>query len=61
MIFSQGKNSQVEKKNMFHSLEKEDYPVFAHAGSIIPLSNRSDRNNIGLATEMEIHIFPRGK
>lgn len=37
---------------------EEDYPVFAHAGSIIPLSNRSDRNNIGLATEMEIHIFP---
>ncbi|MCI8548362.1 MAG: DUF5110 domain-containing protein [Bacilli bacterium] len=37
---------------------EEDYPVFAHAGSIIPLSNRSDRNNIGLPTDMEIHIFP---
>lgn len=37
---------------------EEDYPVFAHAGSIIPLSNRSDRNNVGLATDMEIQIFP---
>ena len=36
----------------------EDYPVFAHAGSIIPLSNMSDRNNVGLATDMEIQIFP---
>ena len=37
---------------------EEDYPVFAHAGSIIPMSNRSDRNNIGLPTDMEIQIFP---
>ncbi len=37
---------------------EEDYPVFAHAGSIIPLSNRSDRNNVGLPTDMEIQIFP---
>ena len=37
---------------------EEDYPVFAMAGSIIPLSNKSDMNNVGLATEMEIHIFP---
>ena len=37
---------------------EEDYPVFAMAGSIIPLSNKSDMNNIGLAKEMEIHIFP---
>ncbi len=36
----------------------EDYPVFAHAGSIIPLSNRSDYNNTGIPTDMEIHIFP---
>jgi alpha-glucosidase (family GH31 glycosyl hydrolase) len=39
-------------------IREEDYPVFAPAGAIIPLSNKSDRNNIGLATEMEIHIFP---
>lgn len=37
---------------------EEDFPVFAHAGSIIPLSNKSDRNNVGLATDMEIQIFP---
>ncbi|MBR4618289.1 MAG: DUF5110 domain-containing protein [Bacilli bacterium] len=37
---------------------EEDYPVFATAGGIIPLSNKSDMNNVGLATEMEIHIFP---
>lgn len=36
----------------------EDYPVFAHAGSIIPLSNRSDYNNTGIPTDMEVHIFP---
>ena len=38
--------------------KEEDYPVFAHAGSIIPLSNRSDYNNTGIPTDMEIHIFP---
>lgn len=36
----------------------EDYPVFAHAGSIIPLSNRSDYNNTGIPTDLEVHIFP---
>ncbi len=38
--------------------KEEDYPVFAHAGSIIPLSNRSDYNNTGVPTDLEIHIFP---
>jgi alpha-glucosidase (family GH31 glycosyl hydrolase) len=38
--------------------KEEDYPVFAHAGSIIPLSNRSDYNNVGLPTDLEIQIFP---
>ena len=38
--------------------KEEDYPVFAHAGSIIPFSNRSDYNNIGLPTDLEIQIFP---
>ena len=37
---------------------EEDYPVFAHAGSIIPLSNKSDYNNIGLPIDLEIQIFP---
>lgn len=36
----------------------EDYPVFAHVGSIIPLSNKSDYNNTGLPIDLEIQIFP---
>ena len=38
--------------------KEDDYPVFAHSGSIVPFSNKSDYNNIGLPTEFEIHIFP---
>ena len=30
----------------------------AYSGSIIPFSNRSDYNNLGLPTDLEIHIFP---
>ena len=32
--------------------------MFAHAGSIIPLSNRSDYNNTGIPLDLEIQIFP---
>ena len=45
-------------KKYISFFREEDYPVFAMAGSIIPLSNKSDMNNVGLAKEMEIHIFP---
>ena len=45
-------------KKYISFFREEDYPVFAMAGSIIPLSNKSDMNNVGLASEMEIHIFP---
>lgn len=38
--------------------KEDDYPVFAHAGSIVPFSNKSDYNNIGLPTDLEIQIFP---
>lgn len=38
--------------------KEEDYPVFARTGSIIPLSNKSNVNNIGNPSELEIHIFP---
>lgn len=38
--------------------KEDDYPVFAHAGSIIPFSNKSDYNNIGLPTDLEVQIFP---
>ncbi len=36
----------------------QDYPVFAKAGSIIPLSNDIDNNNIKPPENLEIHIFP---
>ena len=55
--FTTGKKFPGAKKYVSF-FRDEDYPIFAHAGSIIPLSNRSDRNNTGLATDMEIHIFP---
>lgn len=52
-----GKRFPGNKK--YVSFYKEsDYPVFAHAGSIVPFSNKSDYNNVGLPTDMEIHIFP---
>ena len=55
--FRTGKKFPGNKKYVSF-FKEEDYPVFAHAGSIIPLSNRSDYNNVGLPTDMEIQIFP---
>lgn len=55
--FTTGKKFPGNKKYVSFYKE-EDYPVFAHAGSIIPLSNRSDYNNTGLPTDLEIQIFP---
>jgi len=55
--FMTGKKFPGNKK--YTSFYKEDeYPVFAHAGSIIPLSNRSDYNNTGVPVDLEIQIFP---
>ena len=55
--FTTGKKFPGNKK--YTSFYKdEDYPVFAHTGSIIPLSNRSNYNNTSIATDMEVHIFP---
>ena len=45
--FRKGKKFPGNKKYVSF-FKEEDYPVFAHAGSIIPLSNRSDYNNVGL-------------
>lgn len=37
----------------------EDYPVFAKAGSIIPLSMFDENINVsGIPSKMEVHIFP---
>lgn len=55
--FVTGKKFPGNKK--YTSFFKDsDYPVFAHAGSIIPLSNKSDYNNTGLPTDLEVQIFP---
>lgn len=37
--------------------KEEDYPVFAKAGSIIPLSKKSNINNTGHPTDLEIQVF----
>ena len=55
--FKTGKKFPGNKKYVSF-FKEEDYPVFARAGSIIPLSNKSDLNNIGNPQEIEIHIFP---
>ncbi len=55
--FKTGKKFLGNKKHLMF-FKEEDYPVFAHAGSIIPLSNRSDYNNTGIPTDLEINIFP---
>ncbi|MBR2247546.1 MAG: DUF5110 domain-containing protein [Bacilli bacterium] len=55
--FVTGKKFPGNKKYVSF-FKEEEYPVFAHAGSIIPLSNRSDYNNTGIPTDLEIQIFP---
>ena len=55
--FITGKKFPGNKKYVSF-FKDEEYPVFAHAGSIIPLSNRSDYNNTGLPLDLEIQIFP---
>ena len=55
--FVTGKKFPGNKKYVSF-FKEDDYPVFAHAGSIIPFSNKSDTNNIGLPTDLEIQIFP---
>ncbi len=55
--FITGKKFPGNKKYISF-FKEEDYPVFAHAGSIIPLSNRSDYNNTGLPVDLEVQIFP---
>ena len=55
--FVTGKKFPGNKKYVSF-FKEDDYPVFAHSGSIIPFSNRSDYNNIGIPTDLEIQIFP---
>ena len=37
---------------------EQDYPVFAHAGSIIPMGLNQNVNDTNPPKDMEIHIFP---
>ncbi len=37
---------------------EQDYPVFAHAGSIVPLGLNQNINDTNPPKDMEIHIFP---
>lgn len=37
--------------------KEEDYPVFAKAGAIIPLSKKSNINNTSAPTDLEIQVF----
>jgi len=55
--FVTGKKFPGNKKYVSF-FKEDDYPVFAHSGSIIPFSNRSNYNNIGLPIDLEIQIFP---
>ncbi len=55
--FKTGKKFPGNKKHVSF-FRDEDYPVFVRGGSIIPLSNKSDKNNISNPSELEIDIFP---
>jgi alpha-glucosidase (family GH31 glycosyl hydrolase) len=44
-------------KNYISFYKDEDYPIFAKAGSIVPLSNNK-LNDISAPKELEIHVFP---
>src|SRR5574344_142295 len=45
-------------KNYVSFYREQDYPVFAHSGSIIPLGYNVNINDTNPPTDMEIHIFP---
>ena len=48
----------IGNKKYVAFFKDEDYPVFAKQGAIIPLSNKSNINNISNPTTLEIQIFP---
>ena len=55
--FTTGKK-YVGNKDYVSFYKEDDYPIFAKKGSIIPLSLKSDVNNLGNPTDLEIHVFP---
>lgn len=55
--FKNGKRFPGNQKYIsFYKIE--DYPIFAKAGSIIPLAGESCYKKVDNPTELEIHIFP---
>ena len=48
----------VGNKKYVSFFKEEDYPVFAKAGAIIPLSIKSNINNTSNPTDIEIQVFP---
>ena len=55
--FTTGKK-YAGNKDYVSFYKEDDYPIFAKKGSIIPLSLKSDKINIGNPTDLEIHVFP---
>ena len=48
----------IGNKKYVSFFKEDDYPVFVRSGAIIPLSNKSNLNNVGNPSDMEIQIFP---
>lgn len=44
--------------SMYHFLKNQEYPVFAKAGSIIPMGINTNINDTTPPKNMEIHFFP---
>ena len=55
--FTTGKKFMGNKKYVSF-FKEEDYSVFARSGAIIPLSNKSNENNISNPEVLEIQLFP---
>lgn len=45
-------------KSYVSFIKEQDYPIFARAGSIIPMGSNLNINDLTPPQEMEIHIFP---
>lgn len=48
----------VGNKDYVSFIKEQDYPVFARAGSIIPMGLNENLNDLTPPKDMEIHIFP---
>lgn len=55
--FKTGKKFLGNRKHVSF-FRDEDYPVFVRGGSIIPLANQNNLNDVSNPENLEIHIFP---